>query len=166
MAAEWSHDFCLTCDRQIETGAYCSQACRLADLDKATDFTTNTSAPSSYASSTGGTPTGFYLSSPLNLKTTTGRDSTPASPSSASPRQQSYFSHASSHSTSTSSSSSSTSTLGEPNRVLTPSSSQSSLTSMAYPATQGLSAQAANELRSYAHAFDQVRDIRRRKQSA
>ncbi|KAK7542260.1 uncharacterized protein J3D65DRAFT_207755 [Phyllosticta citribraziliensis] len=165
MAAEWSHDFCLTCDRQIETGAYCSQACRLADLDKAADFTTNTSAPSSYASSTGGTPTGFYLSSPLNFKTSSARDSTPTSPSSASPRQQSYFSHASSHSTSSSSSSSSSSTLGE-NRLLTPSSSQSSLNSMAYPATQGLSAQAANELRSYAHAFDQVRDMRRRKQSA
>ncbi|KAK8244237.1 hypothetical protein HDK77DRAFT_25909 [Phyllosticta capitalensis] len=161
MAAEWSHDFCLTCDRQIETGAYCSQACRLADLDKATDYSnTNTSAPSSYASSTGGTPTGFYLSSPINFKNPTGRDSTPNSPSSASPRNQSYFSHASSHSTS------STSTIGESNRVLTPSSSQSSLNSMACPAAQGLSAQAANELRSYAHAFDQVRDMRRRKQSA
>lgn len=29
----WSHDFCLACDRQIAEGAYCSQACRLADLE-------------------------------------------------------------------------------------------------------------------------------------
>ncbi|EOD47943.1 hypothetical protein UCRNP2_5308 [Neofusicoccum parvum UCRNP2] len=152
MAAEWSHDFCLTCDKQIEHGAYCSQACRLADLDKATDYTGYASAASSYASSTGSSAPGFYFST---YKTST---SAPSSPNLYSPRQPSYFSHSASPSTSSSASDSS-------KRSLTPSSSQTSLTSMAASATQGLSAQAANELRSYAHAFDQVRDIRRRKQS-
>lgn len=31
---EWSLDFCLVCDRQTLGGAYCSQACRLAELDQ------------------------------------------------------------------------------------------------------------------------------------
>ena len=30
----WSLDFCLACDNQTSEGAYCSQSCRLADLDK------------------------------------------------------------------------------------------------------------------------------------
>ncbi|KAF2771208.1 hypothetical protein EJ03DRAFT_36728 [Teratosphaeria nubilosa] len=29
-------DFCLSCDRASTTGAYCSQACRLADMERAT----------------------------------------------------------------------------------------------------------------------------------
>ncbi|KAF9887426.1 hypothetical protein FE257_010143 [Aspergillus nanangensis] len=33
MAAEWSLDFCLVCDRQTQGGPYCSQSCRLAELD-------------------------------------------------------------------------------------------------------------------------------------
>ncbi|KAI9886880.1 MAG: hypothetical protein M1823_001316 [Watsoniomyces obsoletus] len=31
----WSPDFCLACDRQTTGGVYCSQACRLADLERA-----------------------------------------------------------------------------------------------------------------------------------
>jgi hypothetical protein len=32
---DWSHDFCLWCDTQTLAGSlYCSQACRLADLEK------------------------------------------------------------------------------------------------------------------------------------
>lgn len=31
---EWSLDYCLVCDRQTVGGAYCSQACRLAELDQ------------------------------------------------------------------------------------------------------------------------------------
>lgn len=33
MTTEWSLDFCLVCDRQTLGGAYCSQSCRLAELD-------------------------------------------------------------------------------------------------------------------------------------
>ncbi|KAE8397571.1 hypothetical protein BDV37DRAFT_291921 [Aspergillus pseudonomiae] len=33
MATGWSLDFCLVCDRQALGGLYCSQSCRLAELD-------------------------------------------------------------------------------------------------------------------------------------
>jgi len=31
----WSPDYCLSCDRQTDGSCYCSQACRLADMEKA-----------------------------------------------------------------------------------------------------------------------------------
>lgn len=34
MSTEWSLDFCLVCDRQTTGGPYCSQSCRLAELDR------------------------------------------------------------------------------------------------------------------------------------
>ncbi|KAJ5689772.1 hypothetical protein N7462_004164 [Penicillium macrosclerotiorum] len=34
MSTEWSLDFCLVCDRQTAGGPYCSQTCRLAELDR------------------------------------------------------------------------------------------------------------------------------------
>ncbi|KAJ5935862.1 hypothetical protein N7454_005160 [Penicillium verhagenii] len=34
MSTEWSLDFCLACDRQTLGGPYCSQSCRLAELDR------------------------------------------------------------------------------------------------------------------------------------
>ncbi|KAJ5772812.1 hypothetical protein N7457_007708 [Penicillium paradoxum] len=33
MSTEWSLDFCLVCDRQTMGAPYCSQTCRLAELD-------------------------------------------------------------------------------------------------------------------------------------
>ncbi|KAJ5660771.1 uncharacterized protein N7484_000143 [Penicillium longicatenatum] len=36
MSTEWSLDFCLACDRQTLGGPYCSQSCRLAELDRPT----------------------------------------------------------------------------------------------------------------------------------
>ncbi|KAJ5297995.1 hypothetical protein PENANT_c012G06540 [Penicillium antarcticum] len=33
MSTEWSLDFCLVCDRQTLGAPYCSQTCRLAELD-------------------------------------------------------------------------------------------------------------------------------------
>ncbi|KAJ5086300.1 hypothetical protein NUU61_007607 [Penicillium alfredii] len=33
MSTDWSLDFCLVCDRQTSGGPYCSQSCRLAELD-------------------------------------------------------------------------------------------------------------------------------------
>jgi len=35
MESDWSLDFCLACDKQTTEGAYCSQACRAADLHMA-----------------------------------------------------------------------------------------------------------------------------------
>ncbi|KAJ5587941.1 uncharacterized protein N7459_003706 [Penicillium hispanicum] len=34
MSTEWSLDFCLVCDRQTLGAPYCSQSCRLAELDR------------------------------------------------------------------------------------------------------------------------------------
>lgn len=34
MSTEWSLDFCLVCDRQTSGGPYCSQSCRLVELDR------------------------------------------------------------------------------------------------------------------------------------
>ena len=53
MAAAWSPDFCLVCDQQTFGEAYCSQACRLAELDQfSLDAASNYSAASSRRSST------------------------------------------------------------------------------------------------------------------
>ncbi|KAF2142515.1 uncharacterized protein K452DRAFT_286932 [Aplosporella prunicola CBS 121167] len=147
MAAEWSHDFCLSCDKQIAEGAYCSQACRLADLDKASSECFSSSMASSYASSNN---SGFYLPPAVNFSAyKTKTDSPPTSPAAYSPRQQqSYFS-----------------SNDASKRTLSPSSSRSSLSSVTTP-TQGLSAEAATQLRGYTQSFDQVRDMRRRKTSA
>jgi hypothetical protein len=50
MATQWSLDYCLTCDRQTSGEAYCSQNCRLADLE-------SSSVSSSSASSCPTSPT-------------------------------------------------------------------------------------------------------------
>lgn len=160
---DWSHDFCLSCDRQISEGAYCSQACRLSDLEKGAsepatpglNFSTSASSTASYASSHLGTGSGFYLPPAINFgayKAPAKLDSPPVSPNCYS-TAASYFAHATS------------STATSPKRGLSPSSSRSSLSSISStsrPNSQGLSPQAANELRGYMSSFDQVRDLKRR----
>ncbi|KAJ5466858.1 hypothetical protein N7475_004610 [Penicillium sp. IBT 31633x] len=37
MSTEWSLDFCLVCDKQTLGAPYCSQTCRLAELDVLSD---------------------------------------------------------------------------------------------------------------------------------
>lgn len=41
----WAEDFCLTCDKQIHEGPYCSQTCRSADLDRASALSTAAPSP-------------------------------------------------------------------------------------------------------------------------
>jgi len=161
---DWSHDFCLSCDRQIAEGAYCSQACRLADLEKAgtsepatpMNFSSSASSTSSYTSSS----PGFCLPPAVNFaayKITTRLDPPPTSPNySVAPGSYSYQPASSSATTACGYSS-------PPKRSLTPSSSRSSLSSVSSSQpTQGLSIKAANELRGYVSSFDQVRDLKRR----
>ncbi|KAF2840607.1 hypothetical protein M501DRAFT_931051 [Patellaria atrata CBS 101060] len=160
---DWSHDFCLYCDKQIAEGAYCSQACRLTDLEKAGTSEPaspynfpSTSAPSSWTST--GNHSGFYLPPAVNFaayKMPSRHDSPPTSPtSSTSSSRNPYFSQPAS---------SSTTQNQQSKRGLTPSSSRSSLSSMSSNTTvHGLSAKAINELRGYASSFDQVRDMKRR----
>jgi hypothetical protein len=159
---DWSHDFCLSCDRQIAEGAYCSQACRLADLEKAgtsepatpMNFSSSASSTASYTSSS----PGFCLPPAVNFaayKTTTRLDSPPTSPN--------YYSVAPGSHSYQPASTTASGYSSPPKRSLTPSSSRSSLSSVSSSQpTQGLSIKAANELRGYVSSFDQVRDLKRR----
>ncbi|KAF3907229.1 hypothetical protein ABW20_dc0102537 [Dactylellina cionopaga] len=153
MPFEWSLDYCLTCDREAPNGAaYCSQACRLADMERAS---CSSSPKTATSTSTTGAPGGFYLPPALNFSTLT----------------------RSSHEHATGSPIRSTSTwipTNAPNgrkgsagsSNLHPSPSRTSLSSMPSqhsPFEQSyLSEKALRELNDYANAFDQVRDNKRR----
>jgi hypothetical protein len=173
---DWDHDTCLSCDRHIADGEkFCSQTCRLADLEQAggqseqiTPSSLPTNGPSWMswqlpAQSTSSSRTQFQLAPALNFSAykNSSIESPPVSPRSAmAPRQQStssYFAQ-----TSTSSYHQST------GRGLTTSPSRSSLssvssTSSSNPAiTPGISDHAATLLRAYSGAFDQDRNWKRR----
>lgn len=156
---EWSHEFCLSCDRQIaEGGAYCSQACRLADLEKAGTTEQSSSNLSSSASSTGSNSHGFYLPPAVNFsafKTPSSRgfDMGHSPQHYYTTVQGSYFAPSAPNASSS---------RQTQQRSLTPSSSRSSLASAASQNTSGISPQAAYQLNSYVRSFDQVRDMRRR----
>ena len=47
----WTHQFCLSCDKQTDGATYCSEGCRLADYEK-----TSLSTPASASSSPGISP--------------------------------------------------------------------------------------------------------------
>lgn len=158
---QWSYDYCLTCDRQIaESGAYCSQSCRLADLEKAGSKGTQTAAHlSSSASSTSSTSSsnnGFYLPPAVNFsayKTTSrsrGFDHGPSSPQHYYPTANgAYFAPP-------------TAPRQPTQRSITPSSSRSSLASAGPQTQSGISQSAATQLNSYMRSFDQTRDMKRR----
>ncbi|KAF2262258.1 hypothetical protein CC78DRAFT_606310 [Lojkania enalia] len=159
---EWSYDFCLSCDRQIQEGNYCSQACRLAEMEKAgSSESTATSQLSSSASSSSSSSHGFYLppaynfSAAKNPSPSRGFDLGPSSPQYYATAHGNYYTPAAT---------SPTTTTNQPQqRSLTPSSSRSSLASAASQApSSGISFQAAQQLNSYVRSFDQVRDLKRR----
>lgn len=136
---EWSPDFCLACDRQTDGRVYCSEACRLAEYEKAPS---NDSAPSSPSSPRSN---GFYMEPAYNFSNAQPYGTTPSP-------QTSYF-----YQPTTSSSAKAT---------LTPSSSQSSLFSMQSTTSTSsepaqLSAESKKALRAYASSFDQSRNSRR-----
>jgi len=156
---DWSHDFCLSCDRQIaEGGTYCSQSCRLADLEKAGE---QTSLHLSSSASSTSSNHGFYLPPAVNfsaLRTSTLSRGFELAPSS--PHQHYYSAANASYFTQSSSSTSATSRQSQ-QRSLTPSSSRSSLQSPTQ-STSGISQQAANQLNGYVQSFDPIRDMKRR----
>jgi hypothetical protein len=155
--ASWSNDYCLSCDRQMsEPSAYCSQACRLADLEKA--GRTQTSQLSSSASSTSSSSNGFYLPPAVNFSAykapsrSKGFDVAPAGPYHYYPTANgSYFAPPTV-----------AARPAAPQRSLTPSSSRSSLASASSQTQAGVSQQAASQLNSYMRSFDQTRDLKRR----
>ncbi|OAA68787.1 hypothetical protein SPI_00982 [Niveomyces insectorum RCEF 264] len=55
---QWDHHFCLTCDKQTDGAAYCSESCRLADYEEtaASALSSDPSSPSWAPSSTAAYP--------------------------------------------------------------------------------------------------------------
>lgn len=167
MDSKWSPDYCLACDRQTAGGAYCSQACRLVDLETSScgsepSSPTTPSLPPFWASTNPSTGSGFYLQPAFDFAAY--RPST-ASPSQAALREAAVSQmprFTNSFQTLTPSVS-----FSPPNRVLTPSSSRTSLSSISSNSSAGgyLSAQARSELRGYSNSFDVIRNWKRRMNS-
>ncbi|KAF8459119.1 hypothetical protein BGX38DRAFT_1138648 [Terfezia claveryi] len=170
---DWSPDFCLSCDRQSVNGeAYCSQSCRLADLERASGGSSAASSPhTSPTSWTTPTPqgNGFYLPPALNFSTMSSRQ---ASSASSSPRGSISSSSTPppavyqpvQHQTRSRYTPANCSQNGQTS-TLYPSPSRTSLSSMQSTSQQDsgyLSDKARNELRDYASSFDLVRDWKRR----
>ena len=171
---DWSPDFCLACDRQTSGEAYCSQSCRLADIENSNGSEpvspTGVTAPASWAPSNLARRSAFYLPPPVNFDAYRGK--LPSKRSSATtntsrlppslPAKTSYLTAIPFRSRTASSP---VAAKGSSPGGLTPSSSGSSLSSMqsAISSEAGsLSDQARSELRGYANSFDQVRDWKRR----
>ncbi|EGP82939.1 unnamed protein product [Zymoseptoria tritici ST99CH_1A5] len=152
-------DFCLFCDRDSPDGPYCSQRCKLADLEKA-----SSSNPGSPTSSRHDHRDTRYVLSPAykfhseqqqqQHQRTPGYDA-PAANNSRRPRS-SYFMWTASPTTQDRS-------LIE-DRSLSPSSSRTSLssTSSGSSTTDAFSAQAKQQLQEYFSSFDQARAAKRR----
>ena len=152
MELTWSLDYCLACDKQTAGEPYCSQSCRLADLETSPTWSGSTSpataSPSSPESTRG---SGFYLSPAINFAAY--KSSAPASRPISQPTSplSSYFPAR-------------TSGQATAGKTLTPSTSHTSLSSTSSKSSQvgPLSEQARQELRGYTDAFDTTRNWRRR----
>lgn len=145
-------DFCLSCDRQTNGTPFCSQACRLAELDPSSP-SPPVSPSHSYTEGVSRRPTpparsGFYL--PPAFDFSSHRTST-------SSRSKRPVSLSNTKSATTQSQSNNTSRLS-------PTSSQTSISSIKTTSSYQtkLSLQAENDLKKYARSFDQVRTLRRR----
>lgn len=151
MELTWSLHYCLACDKQTQDEAYCSQSCRLADLENSSDWS-GPSSPTNAPSSDTSKSSAFYLTPAINFSaygTSTLRKYNAADQ--ATSPSTSYFS---SHST----------IRVATTKTITPSTSSSSLSSTKSASTQvaKLSEQARNELLDYTNSFDNVRYWKRR----
>lgn len=148
MSAGWSLDFCLVCDQQTSgAGPYCSQSCRLADLDQHGSESVHSSCSPYWPSkSTLQQPKGSPASSAGQYHQ---EQTTSSRRQAASKRSSSYFTSV-------------TSTDHSPS--LTWTSSQTSLSSLVSTPSPSaaLSTQVRHELQDYSKSFDQVRDWKRR----
>ena len=168
---EWSHDFCLACDRQTMDGeSYCSQACRLADMERACRLSLSSSSNSNMSTSTrpasyrttinSGAGSGFHLPPAINFAAYKSSEQSGSQSSSAS------LQHRSGHGSVGSTGAAQASAAGSSNsdQRLTPSSSGTSLSSMSSMARDSVSSEELrNELIAYYAAFDQTRDWKRRR---
>jgi len=152
---DWSPSFCLACDRQTDGNVYCSEGCRLAEYESASN-------------------TGSAASSPISPR---GPAQWPARPSNGFYMEPAYnFSKAQPYGTTPPPRSTNCTQSRRPQSspvtfssraVLTPSSSQSSLFSMQSTTSTAsaepiqLSEESRRALRAYASSFDQSRYSRR-----
>jgi len=153
---DWSPDFCLACDKQTDGNVYCSEACRLAEYEKASNAGSTASSPMSSRGhvswpTTRPTNNGFYMEPAYNFSKAQPYGTTP------SPRTTTFYQLSRPQSSPVNFSSRS---------VLTPSSSQSSLFSMQSTSSTAsepaqLSDESKRALRAYASSFDQSRYSRR-----
>lgn len=145
MSSDWTHSYCLTCDKQTDSTTYCSESCRLAEYEQSSNPSTGPSSPAfsgpSYPWAYTKPPTHtnkLYLSPACD------------------------FSHAAA-----AQSSHRRTSLALPQRVLSPSSSHASLCSMksnsssSTEAAMQLSDAARKELLAYASSFENARSSRR-----
>lgn len=121
-------DFCIGCDSQAVDGFYCSETCRMADIERS-----SVSIPSSPSGSFASHHSAFHFAQPRKASGKAAGRTTRAK--------------------------SADETAPAPQRVLTPSSSRSSLTSNGNDA---VSEEAVKELLNYFNAFDRTRDQRRK----
>lgn len=178
---DWSHDYCLYCDKQTLGGLYCSQACRLADLENTESAPTSPSAIYADSEASWGftlsaydikgfsskQSTNFQLPPPFNFdqyrssSSFTRLESPPLSPRARdSSKERSQPKTTQDHSAVTQRS---TTSPQSKIRGLNPSASRSSLSSVSsIGSTQGLSEQAISQLQDYSNSFDHTRDWKRR----
>ena len=158
MELNWVHDYCLACDKQTDSETYCSQSCRLADLEKSSNWSGSASPTTpTWTASESTKGSGFYLSPAFNFAAYKAPQSTHDWPASDQPAssQTSYFS-------------ATNTTPNASSRTLSPSSSRSSLSSTTTTSSSSstpqnpLSEQARSELRGYTNSFDSTRNWRRR----
>jgi len=154
---DWSPDFCLTCDRESISGeAYCSQQCRLADVEKASGASSSSSSPQTTPMTLASAPpsgNGFYLPPPLNFSAMSSSRQTPTARSPVTTSHSAYG-----YPTQAPQQGRTTSLYSSPSRT-----SLSSLQSTSPQSSEVyLSDKAKNELRDYASSFDHVRDWKRR----
>lgn len=156
-------DFCLNCDRQASNSLYCSQSCRLADLEKAsvpsspTIFNHSSSNPQqqqpSWPSSHFASGFGYSTTPHPRQEDWTRTYTQPSASQERSP--QSYFMRSDTQAHRPASQGI--------ERSLTPSSSRSSLSSNKSSSNpNAISEQARQELQEYFNAFDQAKASKRR----
>lgn len=147
MSSDWTHSYCLTCDTQTDGNTYCSESCRLAEYEQASNPSSGPSSPA--------------FSGPSYPWTTSSRPAAAANRLSLSPVYE--FSHSTSHQASQQRHGSLA-----PRGVLSPSSSHASLCSMrsnssstTADAAMQVSDAARRELLAYASSFENARSSRR-----
>lgn len=160
----WCSDFCLTCDQQTYGTAYCSQTCRLADLEISMPAYDSPS-PKSRSRRKEGVHVGYQSSSPSHQSSGTAFGTRQGK------NEFSATSRGTVHARDTASQYffgkiiSESQSQSHPNGSMSPSSSDGSLSSMQSNSSSHarISSQAVNALKSYADSFDRSRDLKRKK---